>query len=295
MMNNKYKISFSREFMTFPKPCKKFYLIQAGEALCPCNAVVPAHNQQWFEITFICNGKCLVYADNQKVELDANDIFLSFPNETHKIETLGDEPLRYICLAFFAKESSDEFFLLNKIENQSKRLGLRKFAFENEKPLLLNVLGELQNEDAYTWNILGIIFEQILINIDRKFYQNNNADYNFLHTNNDILAYDIIIYIDKNILTLRNLYDLEKVFFYKLQYLSKIFTAQTGSSIKSYYISKKMETAKILLQSGQTVTYVSELLGYSSIHSFSRAYKKYFNDNPSSSKISRSQMRNPDD
>jgi AraC-like DNA-binding protein len=76
---------------------------------------------------------------------------------------------------------------------------------------------------------------------------------------------------------MKNLSDLEGVFFYNVNSLAKYFHAQAGIPLNKYFISKKMEAALQLLQAGESVTQVSDKLQYSSIHAFSRAYKNYFN------------------
>ena len=58
-------------------------------------------------------------------------------------------------------------------------------------------------------------------------------------------------------------------------YLKKLFKNATGYSIMDYYTHLKIERAKILIKSGEmSVSEIAELLGYSSIHYFSRVFKK---------------------
>ena len=80
---------------------------------------------------------------------------------------------------------------------------------------------------------------------------------------------------------MKNLSELENVFFYDVRYLSKCFFSQSGITLRQYFLSKKMETALNLLQEGKSITQASELLGYSSVHAFSRAYTLHFGHNPS--------------
>lgn len=281
MIENKYQIVFHRNYMTNPRPCKNITLVQIGESLLPNNANVIEHKQQWFELSFISNGKGTISANTHSFSVDKNDCFLSFPDEVHKLAADQNSPLRYIFLAFSAKEKSYENKLMTKITELCKDSYNRKINIDKIKPLLLNGLSELQNEDAHTSRILGTLIEQILIEIYRKVLKNHNSSYAFKEAPKEILAYDIITHIDRNIATIKKLSDLEETFFYKLQYLSKIFKSQTGVSINQYFVSKKMETATAMLKEGKSVTEVSESLNYSSIHAFSRAYLKYFGQPPS--------------
>jgi len=55
-----------------------------------------------------------------------------------------------------------------------------------------------------------------------------------------------------------------------------------GMSIKSYYNKLQLERAlQLLQQSNKTITQIAEQLNYSSIHSFSRAFKNRYGVPPS--------------
>lgn len=72
---------------------------------------------------------------------------------------------------------------------------------------------------------------------------------------------------------------LEKQFCYSKFYLERRFKEQYGMSLISYSNNKKLELACVLLRD-QTVTDVAEYLGFSSIYSFSRAFKNKYGLSP---------------
>ncbi len=74
--------------------------------------------------------------------------------------------------------------------------------------------------------------------------------------------------------------DFAKTFFYDKFYLERKFKEAFGINLIEYRNKKRMEFAKDLLKI-HSVSKVSELLGYQSIYSFSRAYKNYFGYAPS--------------
>jgi AraC-like DNA-binding protein len=58
-------------------------------------------------------------------------------------------------------------------------------------------------------------------------------------------------------------------------YLCRIFRAVTGDSAVDYWIALKIREAKRLIREGNmNVTQIAEALGYSSIHHFSRMFKR---------------------
>ena len=73
-------------------------------------------------------------------------------------------------------------------------------------------------------------------------------------------------------LTLKNL--CEHFIIGKTQ-LCQIFNQNLGQSPMEYYSSLKIEEAKKLLrEKNYSVTQISDMLGYSSVHTFSRAFKQ---------------------
>ncbi len=74
--------------------------------------------------------------------------------------------------------------------------------------------------------------------------------------------------------------DFARTFFYDKFYLERKFKESLGVNLIEYRNKKRMELAKDLLKL-HSVSQVSELIGYQSIYSFSRAYKSYFGYAPS--------------
>jgi AraC-like DNA-binding protein len=74
-----------------------------------------------------------------------------------------------------------------------------------------------------------------------------------------------------------------KIFFYDKFYLERKFKETFGINLIEYRNKKRMKFAKDLLKT-HSVSRVSELLGYQSVYSFSRAYKSHFGYAPSKTK-----------
>jgi AraC-like DNA-binding protein len=267
--------------MLNPKRCRNYFLIQAGESLCAKDTVIPVHQQNYFEITYVVSGKGISYTNDMPVEINKNDCFFSFPNETHKIVSDEQDPLRFIFLAFYAKQKTQGSTYINYIMEACQAPNNRKYHMESLYPLCSNLLQELRSEDIYSARAIALLLEQILIECSRTISKTTKSEPQSAPTDAVILTHDIITYIDKNIFKIKKISDLENVFFYNVNNLSKHFHAQMGIPLNTYFISKKMEAALKLLQAGESVTEVSDKLQYSSIHAFSRAYKNYFNVSPS--------------
>ena len=65
-------------------------------------------------------------------------------------------------------------------------------------------------------------------------------------------------------------------------FLQQLFNKNLGVAPKQYIASVKLKKAKILIKENKyTISEISEKLGFTSIHYFSRAFKKEFNISPS--------------
>ena len=284
MFKNKQKITVSNYFYLTPERCGPFFLVQAGESFCSGNTIIPPHNQRCFELTYAIDGSAVCYADDIGTKINAGDCFFSFPGEVHKIESDTQNPLHFIFLAFFAKEKTRESRYIEFLRSVFSSPGGRVMQTPEISGTLMQILKELKSSDEYTSRMIASRLTELLIECCRKIDNKPTLVYQTKHSDAEMLAKDIINYIGENVESIVSAKELSDVFHYSLPNLSKIFRMQTGLPIGKYICAKRMELANRLLDEGQSVTAVSEKLNYSSIHTFSRAYKIYFHTTPSAKK-----------
>ena len=88
-------------------------------------------------------------------------------------------------------------------------------------------------------------------------------------------------YLEENLYTPLTLSDVCAKFFMGKSQLCKLFSEHVGTSPIGYYNGLKTKEAKRLLLSKEySVTRVSDMLGFSSIHNFSRAFKAAVGSSP---------------
>ena len=85
---------------------------------------------------------------------------------------------------------------------------------------------------------------------------------------------------EENLSANLTLSDICQKFYMGKSCLSKLFLEHMGCAPMEYYRKIKIREAKKLISSGVSVTRVSDMLGYSSVHNFSRAFKKYTGTSP---------------
>lgn len=92
----------------------------------------------------------------------------------------------------------------------------------------------------------------------------------------------IVGYMRENLYTSLTLSDICGRFFMGKSQLCKLFDEQMGEGPIEYYSRMKMAEAKrLLLRDELSVSRISDMLGYSSIHNFSRAFKRSVGFSPS--------------
>ena len=80
---------------------------------------------------------------------------------------------------------------------------------------------------------------------------------------------------------MKNLEELATVTDYSYGYLAALFRETTRGTLQNYFKDKKLDAARLLLIEGKmTVTEISELLNYSSVYAFSKAFKEQFGVSP---------------
>ena len=134
--------------------------------------------------------------------------------------------------------------------------------------------------------LLSCYFTEFLIRLIRG----GNASINKLSISkksrdiaNNSLSELICDYLKSNIYTPISLKEVCEHFLIGKTQLCKIFRENTGQSPMDYYMTLKISEAKKLLrEKNHTVSQISDMLGYSSVHIFSRAFKKAVGHSPSS-------------
>ena len=96
----------------------------------------------------------------------------------------------------------------------------------------------------------------------------------------EIVIYNVVNYINSSnkLITLK---DISNKFFYDYNYISKNFKKLMKIGLRDYLYNIRLEKAKhLLVSTDKSVTEISELLGYSCIHSFSRSFKQKYGISP---------------
>ncbi|MGN1165127.1 MAG: helix-turn-helix domain-containing protein [Lachnospiraceae bacterium] len=250
---------------------------------------------------FICvdKGEVSVTAGKTCTILKKGDIAFHQPNEFHNVKATGQIAPNLVVISFECHDEAMNFF----------RNGLFKID-ETERNLLANIIVEAKHcfdcrlDDPYLQNMTkkeGDVFgseqmvrlylEYLLIHLIRRYQSPFDVQRKNLKSaiskvsrdkNNTELFNQVTDYLTSH---LREHITIEQICHDNLigrSQLQKIFKEKTGLGIIEYFSHMKIEAAKELIRTNRmNFTQISEHLGYTSIHYFSRQFKKLTGMTPS--------------
>ena len=272
----------NKNYITDPLTIGSFRLFQIGRLYCTSQTVVDKHAHiDWFELTIVTHGKGTVITNDVPIPVKQGDIYLSFPCDFHAITSDSKDPLRYDFFAFKTEDVSlsEE---LSRIMDTHAHPDSRIVRDDVIASLVSGAIAELNQADKYTERMVESSFTQILLRLLRAFSSGKDVDHpRSSATEAEALCYRLMNYIDTHIYTLSSLEELSEVTNYNYSYLSSLFHKTTSGMLTDYYRRRRLETARLLIEEGGlNITEISALLRYSSIYTFSRAFKDFFGMSP---------------
>ena len=236
------------------------------------------HTHDRYELFCFFGGKGVYKIEGTRYALEAGDILIMRPAESHYIEISPDSPYTRLVINFEAR-------LFDSVDREQKLIS----AYTKRKNGHFNLYrsSDFGNDDylVYIKKIIApsqyrglqIISNLIpLLNEISTAFQSKNED-----SINDSPDYRIIRYINRNLSNSITLDDICREFFISKPQLCRMFKAATGSTVWDYITVKRLVTAKNLIQSGRSPTKIYTECGFSDYSSFYRAYRKKYGVSPS--------------
>jgi AraC-like DNA-binding protein len=254
-------------------------LLQIGTSYCKPRTTVALHSHVgFFEISTVLSGKGVIWANNVAVPVKQGDIFISFPYDTHSLAADDQEEMKYSFCAFFLKDS-DLIGEMEKLSLLYAKPSDRIIHSERINATLAAAIAEIGKEKVLQKKYLESLFTQLIIHIIRAF--NRQTPPAVAPGKREELCYQVMDYINTHIYTIESLEEIAHQFSYDYTYISKIFTKTTSQSISEYYRFQRLEVARTLIHEDRLkMSEIAERLKYSSIYSFSKAFKKQYGISP---------------
>ena len=269
---------FNHAFIKSPKSFGNVRLFQLGDMVCNHQKHIPTHKQVCFEITCVLDGEMVSCSNDVPFRLKKNMIHFSLPNETHELYTNTSQGARFFFLGF---DVLSTHLLYDNLENFIKNKDTIQRVMTNNYAIfdaITKCLQEISSFNNYSSLLIESYLNEIIVLIVKSLDNSQTEKYRI--KDKELLFSNIISYIDANILNIVGVQDICAHFSFSESYLSHLFTSQLGISLFHYYNNVRFDKALKMLNEGSSVTEVAEKLNYTSIYTFSRAFRNKFGASP---------------
>ena len=240
-------------------------------------------SHDFWELVYADKGDVTVFADDKSFVLEQGNVIFHKPNEWHNVRANGVDAANITIITFASPSKAMSFF-----ENKILSVG------QKQKELLSKIVSEYTNafktplNDPYTtpprtpqrcrrcgWTqLIKLFLCEFLILFLRNDPSGRQRTVRSIHSSDATLNL-LINYMEQNITKTVTLKELMEYSGTNRTAIENIFRENLGRGAVEYFLILKIELAKkYLREDNYNITQISEILGYSSIHYFSRQFKK---------------------
>lgn len=270
-------------FINDPLDLGELQLIQIGTLHCKEDVSIGRHlHRNWFELTILKGGSATVLTNDVPVMLKEGDIYLSYPAEFHEIAANDNDTLQF---DFFSFHTDHAPFVedLEEIMQGFPSAEQRILHSDTLRALVRETIAQLQlsREMPYREEMLRALLLQIYILLVRHFKNITPGEPVYNATQSQQFCYSVMHYIDTHIYTMKNPGELAVVTNYNYSYLSHLFHKVTSQTLSEYFQNRRLETAAGLLRENDLlITQIAQMLQYSSVYAFSKAFRARYGLSP---------------
>ena len=250
-------------------------------------------SHDFWEFLCVDCGEVEVVADNRQYTLKRGEIIFHKPNEFHRLHANGQVAPNLIVISFSCHSPLMSFF-----EDKILTIG------EIEKNLLGSIIVEAKNafisklDDPYleelkrspnhypgAEQLISLYLEQLLIHMYRRYtasYQKIPMAQSIKQRSSNDTYTRIITYLENNIATHLTVEQICRANLIGSSQLQKLFHERHNCGVIDFFTKMKINEAKRMIRNQSfNFTQIADRLGYTSIHYFSRQFRKITGMSPS--------------
>jgi len=238
----------------------------------------------FWEVLYVDKGEIEVMADTTRHLLKQGMIIFHKPNEFHSFYAYKGKAPNVIVFTFDCKSPAMRHFenqviVLNDEERnllaQIVKEGMASFHFPFRYPL-----SESRRDDAPfgSEQLIKLHIEMLLIRLMRRDFHTETSEplsSTARENDNAEVIKRVIAYMEERLDANVSLAEIGDALHISKTRLKDLFKKSTGSTIMEYFAGMKIKQAKQLIRDETyNMTEISGMLGFSSVHYFSKAFKK---------------------
>lgn len=227
----------------------------------------------FLELTYIDKGRMYTSIDGSTIQVGQGEVVFYGRDQFHSQWSDNDQTVSFITLTFDMDLSAPVLF------NKSH-------AVDNDmKALLQKIIFERENNSLYSEDLILCYLKEFIIKLVRNLLLEKvitQQDSDIRSRIDNTIIDKCLGYINKHIETRVSVPDVARSIPISPSYLSLIFKKKMGITVIDYINNLRLEKSKDLINtSSLNFSQISEKLGYSSIHYFSRQFKLKYGISPS--------------
>lgn len=258
------------------------------------NFSFPGETHNFWEFLYVDKGEVIVTAGSRQLSLKKDDVIFHRPEEFHALHSNGKVAPNLVVISFECTSAFMDFFA-----------GRTMSVTESERNLLAQIILEARAlfdtpiDDPYVTRMdrvekppfgceqmIKIHLEQFLIQLARRYsnlYQNPKETRILRQkSDNDDLYARILNYLEARLNTQVTIEQICRDNLIGRSQLQKLFRDKNNCGIIHCFSTMKIDAAKEMIRTRQlNFTQIADALGYTSVHYFSRQFKKLTGMTPS--------------
>lgn len=233
-------------------------------------------SHSYYEMTYVDRGTLLTEIEGTSYELKERELIIYGPDQYHTQKIREGNSCSYVTVLFeLSPEDGQYDFLLNKIFPYSKKIYFLMKTLVNESTTFV----------PYMDSLLLCLFQEIIIRLLQSEFIHQKPDKKPVtdarqHYHNELLE-KILAYIDSTIYDSITVGEVCQKFSMSRSSLQILFNENLNQTPKKYISELKLEKSRQMISEGQhTISEIALMLGFNSIHYFSRAFTQKYNMAP---------------
>lgn len=255
--------------------------------------IFSGESHDFWEFLYVDKGEVIISAGTRQLSLKKDEIIFHKPGEFHAVRSNGRIAPNLIVISFSCDSPDMDFFA-------EKRFSLT----QAERQLLAQILLEAKQlfstpfNDPWTTKmecvsdppfgcgqLIRLYLEQFLLQLIRKnrslpchapvsFPGKNGAE--------DALYQQVVAYLEQHLASQLTLEKICQDNLVSYRSLARIFRERNSCGVMKFFAAMKLDAAKQLIRARElNFTQIADALGYSSVHYFSRHFKRLTGMSPS--------------
>ncbi|WJH33479.1 AraC family transcriptional regulator [Paenibacillus sp. CC-CFT747] len=255
--------------------------------------VVPGEKHNFWEFLYMDKGEAAITTGGVRHEMKQGDLIFYTPNEFHSLHTSQRSAPNVLVVCFECHSTSMNRFKQKRFQLTDQECGilsslLREGRVAFDPPVDRQNGSLLRRRTPRTLGseqLIKLYLEMLLIHLARKeigLEHDGRRSSGAKQKKDADIASTVADYLKGHLAQNLTLDELSRTFRVGKTRLKEIFKKQTGCTIAEYVTRLKIDQAKkYIREENWSFTQIAEMLGYSSIHYFSKQFKKEVEMTPS--------------